>query len=561
MGSQLIAQEDSRTLNQDAKRAVVRNSHNRPKYRPQSGNRLLRMTILTMIALILSKVTGQLRDILSVNLFGHGYLTDAYTQGFLIPDFVFELLIGGSISAALIPTLSGQLARGQGRSGWRSISIFISYAMVIMLFVAIAGIAFAPILMRSVTNEATHALAVQVTRILFPQTYFMMLAALCIGILNAYNRFDKTAFGPVIYNIGVVISLIVFGAANENAVLRVTAGVTASAFLYFLLQASLSKNLLRNFRFSLDRHNKGFRRLLKVALPTLLSASIPQLNNIILNIIISSSGFPSGTATSLRNANTLWMLPWGVFAVAIGNIMLPNLSAEFAARRFKESRLLLSRSLRNALFITIPCALIFFVLREDLVRAVFQWSADSYTQPAVELTAGILSFYCLTIITHTIVFILNNAFFSMRLTIIPLLSSILSLIMTSGLGYFFSNYTPLGPSGLSLGYAAASLINSILLLIVYKAVNPKGFPRKLGVFFSKTTLAALITIAVMLLLETALGSGRFDSASKAIQLAWFAGRSVFAFLIYYVSALLLGIREAYHFMAKLLKRLGIANAG
>lgn len=523
----------------------------------QSRNRMLNMTILMMVALILSKVTGQLRDILSVNLFGHGTLTDAYTQGFLIPDFVYELLIGGSISAALIPTLSGSLASGRGRQGWRSVSIFISFAMVIMLVVAVLGIIFSPFLMKSLTSELTHELAVKVTRILFPQTYFMMLAALSIGILNAYNRFDKTAFGPVVYNIGVVISLLLFGAASQSAVLQVAVGVTVSAFLYFILQAYLAKSQLRNFHFSLDHRNRGFRRLLKIALPTLLSAAIPQLNNIVLNIIISSSSFPMGTTTSLRNASTLWMLPWGVFAVAIGNIMLPNLSALNAGKRFRESRRLLTTSLKNALFITIPCALIFFILRYDLVRAVFQWSADSYNESAVLLTGGILSFYCLTIVTHTIVSIMNNAFYAMRMTFVPLLSALLSLVLTTGLGYFFSNHTALGPSGLALGYALASLINSILLLFVYRLIYPQGAPRKMIPFFSKSTVASIITIVVLLLVEAIAGADAFDTAGKLVQLIWFAARCLIAFVVYFISAVLLKMPEAYRMLVRILSKLGV----
>lgn len=528
---------------------------------PKAKNRLISMTILTMVALILSKLTGQLRDILSVNLFGHGTLTDAYTQGFLIPDFVYELLIGGSISAALIPTLSGSLASGRGRQGWRSVSIFISFAMVIMLFVAILGVAFAPFLMDGLSNELTHDLAVKVTRILFPQTYFMMLAALCIGILNAYNRFDKTAFGPVIYNIGVVISLLIFGAATETAVLKVAAGVTASSLLYFVLQSYLAKSQLRNFHFSLDYKNKGFQRLLKIALPTLLSASIPQLNNIVLNVIISSSQFPQGTTTSLRNANTLWMLPWGVFAVAIGNIMLPNLSALNAARRFRESRKLLTTSLKNALFITIPCAVIFFILRQDLVRAVFQWSVDSYDTDAVALTSGILAFYCLTIVTHTIVSIMNNAYYAMRMTVIPLMSAILSLILTTGLGYYFSNHTALGPSGLALGYAAASLINSILLLLLYRALYPKAAPRRMIPFFSKAFIASVITIIVLLLIEGLTAGSAFDNASKLTQLIWFAARSLIAFVVYFIAAVFMKMPEAYRVLASVLSKLGFKAKG
>ena len=535
-------------------RAAGRRSAPTPSTQRLGARRMTGFTLLLMLALVLSKFTGQVRDILAVSLFGHGVLTDAYVQGFLIPDFVYELLIGGSIQAAIIPTLSGSMERGEGRRGWRSVSIFISYACVTMLAVVLVGELTAPYLMRRLTSEATHGLATQVTRVLFPQTFLMMLAALSIGVLNAYNRFNRTAFGPVIYNLCVIVSLITLGSPSAAAVVRVAAGVTASALIFFILQGYLARRELMNFRFSLDHRDPGFRRLLLIALPTLASAAIPQLNVILLNAIIQSAQLPTGSTTSLRNATTLWMLPWGVFAVAVGQVMLPSLSALNASGRYAEAGDLYGRSLRRALFLTIPSAIIFLVLRVDVVRAVFQWRVASYGEQAVQMTSGLLFFYCFTIVSHSIVFITNHAFYSIRNTRIPLLGSVVSMILTSSIGFVIAAYTPLGTRGLSLGYASASLVNAVLLLSLYSRIHPRGRARGMLRFAYQSLPAALLTFGVLLLVEWLAQRAGFAPGGKVAQLVWLSLRSGLGLLIWFLAALALGMEEALRFVSNLLRK-------
>ena len=177
---------------------------------------------------------------------------------------------------------------------------------------------------------------------------------MCIGILNAYKKFSSTAFGPTIYNICVVISILAFGKQTNQAVVNTAIGITASAGVYFLLQFFMARRELKSFRLSLDIHDEGFRELLHLAVPTMISASIVQLNTIIITSF--TDGFDDGIIQSLNNAKTIWQLPYGIFAVAVGSVMLPSLSAHFAARDNKSARVLLGKSLRNALFLTIPSA-------------------------------------------------------------------------------------------------------------------------------------------------------------------------------------------------------------
>ncbi|HHX37171.1 MAG TPA: murein biosynthesis integral membrane protein MurJ [Clostridiaceae bacterium] len=505
--------------------------------------------VIMMIALVLSKITGQLREILAANRFGFAALNDAFIQGFLIPDFVYEILIGGSIQAALVPTLSGALGSKEEDSTWRSVSIFISFMSLLMLAVLIVCEIFAPQLMAIFARTDNHELVTKVARTLFPQTFFMMLAALCIGVLNSYRQFTRTAFGPVLYNCFVVTSLLLFAKATPAAVQRVAVGIVFGAFAYFLFQAFLGRRELRNFSFSLDFKDSGFRRLLWLSLPTLLASSIPQLNNIILNSFMKS--FPKGAPTALRSATTLWMLPWGVFAVAIGNVLLPSLSQSVARDNKSETANLLSESLRRALFLTIPCAIIFLFMRYDIVRGVYQWNVDMFNDEAVFTTGNMLFWFCFTIVTHTFVTIMNQAYFAVKKTFMPLINSVISLCMTAGFGYLFSHKTALGISGLSLGYALGSLIGAAFMFLSFRKMHPELARFNLLPFLGKVVLGILGIVAVLLPLRLMIGY--WVPTGKWLQLLWLFFWSLLAILAYGAIAYLLDIDEIKQMIGPLTK--------
>jgi putative peptidoglycan lipid II flippase len=512
-----------------------------PEKRATSGSgSIVKATAIMMVAIILSRLTGQIRDILAVNRFGYGALADAYFQGFLIPDFLYEILIGGSIQAAIVPTLSAAIGKKSEKKTWRSVSIFISFAILFMLCAVLIGELFAPQIMLPFTRPDTHRLAVGVSRRLFPQTFFMMLAALTIGILNSYRKFTAASFGPVIYNIMVVMSLLFLGAASESAVLRVAVGIAVSALLFFLFEAYMAKRELLNYRFALDWRDRGARKIFQLAVPTLISSSIPQINNIILNIFMKN--LPAGTPASLKNATALWMLPWGIFAVSVGNVMLPTLSRLVADRQERKASALISTSLRRALYLTVPCAVSFFFLRYDLARAVFKWGS-SYTEQAVQITGDILAFFCLTIVTHTVVLIMNQSFYAVKKTFMPLLNSVLSLSMTSLFGYFLSDPTVLGHRGLSLGYALGSLIGALFLTYMFARMFPRCAPRRLSVFVIKEGISCFGMVLVLIVFQIFFPG--WNPAGKIGELLWLAVRFALAFGAYIAISYLLDMQEIH----------------
>lgn len=502
--------------------------------------------VLMMAGLLLSKLSGQLREILIVPVLGYGTVSDAFVIGFQIPDLFYQLLIGGAIQAAITPTLAAALEKRQLGRGWRSVSIFMNFAALAMLVAVLAGELLAPLIIplyNAGKDPAITPIAIDVARALFPQTFFMMLAALSIGILNAYRKFLQTAFGPAIYNVFVILAMVLLGRATPSGAVRVASGVMLAACLYFLMQFGLAHKEFRHYSLAFDYRDSGFRQLFKLALPTMLSGSIVQINMIILTSFANQ--FP-GAATSLRQASTTWQLPYGIFAVAIGNVMLPSLAGLNAKRDYSGSRKLLTRSLRSALFLTIPAAALFLAMQQDTVRAIFQWGAG-YSDLTVGNTASILRWYCLAIVLQTFVFLVNQAFYAQHQTRVALANGVATLLLNGLLCLALTRWTNLGVSSLSLSYLLTSAFSAMLLYLLYKRFYPAAAPRRIWPFLLRAALCA----AVLLLVVYAMGALPIRPTGKIGQLIWYFSRFLVGFAAFLTSASLLRMPEARMSLAKL----------
>lgn len=518
--------------------------------------RMATAAIIVMSSMVLSRLTGFVRETMLSWKVGLSWVQDAYVAAFTVPDLMYMLLVGGTISAALVPFLSGKLERGEEKAGWKAASSFINVVFISMVLLCILGIIFAPQIIPLVApgfsekSPQTRELAVRLTRILFPSVAFIMLAGICNGVLNSYRRFAAAAYGPSIYNTGSALSIYLFADTNPESMIKVAIGVAASAVFYFLIQLAFSLPEFKMYRFVIDIYDKGFQKLFRQAVPSLLSSSITQLNVIISTAFVSLS-IIEGSLAAFRNANTTWQLPYGIFAMGIGTAMLPTLSRKFASDNYAEYKNLLMKSLTSVLFLSVPSAVGFIVLREPLVRAIFEWGGR-FTENDVPFVASILAFFSLAMITQSIVAIMNRAFYAKQDTKTPLLTGIGSIIMNLGLGMIFYRFTDLGASGMALSYSIISVVNSILLLLLLNNKMKGMHMEKFFKFIIKAIPSSLAMGAVLAILE--LLPLRFDT--KALQLAYLTFQIVVGSIIYAVVMFLLKAEEALHFFKMLKQRLG-----
>lgn len=511
------------------------------------------VTLIVMLGSTVGKIINFLQSIINVQVFGMSQYSDALTQALRIPDLFYLLLMGGAIQAAIVPTLSKAIGRGHDaeKNAWRGVSIFISIMSVILILFIIMGILFAPTLFPVILKTQysrfpdTIRLAARASQFLFPQVFFMMLAALCIGILNAYKKFASSAFGPTIYSIFVAIFTIIWGEKTDSGVTFVSLGITISAIIFFIYQLFMSRDFVRNFRFSLDWRDKSFRRVFSLAFPTMLSGSAIQINNILMDQVAGSLG--TGFLTSKDQAFKLWQLPYGIFVVAIGSVMMPSLASFCGARDYRSSRKLFSKSLRNALFLSIPSAFLLFILRSDVIDTMFNWG--NYSPEDIRRTANLLMGYCIALVAHTVVFMYNQAFIAAGKTKVPLAIAVLSLILT----YIFSRlflFLGMAETGISFGYSAAAIVSAVVLISLYKLQLPKYAPRNIMYFLIRT----LICSCVMMLVVYVCGRLPVEPEGKLLSVLWFIVRGGLGLGAYVFIAAALHMKELDVLFGRLKKK-------
>lgn len=235
----------------------------------QKKKRLAGAAMIVMTSMIISRITGAVRDTLIANLgAGKG---DILVTAFTATNVMYNLLVGGAIAAALIPVLSGYIVKDDEKEGWKAIGTFINVTFISSIIFCIFGMIFTRQLVSVLGTdfpEEKISLTIRLTRILFPSVGLLMLAGLTNGILYSYKRFSSAAFGPVIYNLGTIVSLLIFRKASlEN----IAIGICCSSFIYFIFQLSFAIKDARFYRFKIFFTDPGFQRLLKLAIPSLIA--------------------------------------------------------------------------------------------------------------------------------------------------------------------------------------------------------------------------------------------------------------------------------------------------
>ena len=503
--------------------------------------------IIVGIGLIITKGSGLIRDVIVSLRFSQGIYRDAYTLAFNIPDLFYNLLVGGAIYSTIAPYMSAQLAVGREEEGIKTVSKFITVVCIVMVICCTIGTVFSePLyviygLFNDVKNPDTIPLAAQASKLLFPQIFFIMLAALCNGILIAYRKFTITSFAPVFYNILVIAAIFICGGNSLNRLMMTTGGILAASVFYFLFQYTLGFKQMKKFRLNFHLADREFLKLFVRAIPILISASVIQINNIVLNSFALQ--FDEGSVFAFRNASSIWQIPYSVFVVAITTVMTPELSGDYEAKRFQKASTLISHSMKSALFMTIPSAIFMAVLNVDVVKAVYQWHSN-YTDRHAQTAAIFLLGFCSSIITATVVHVFNQAFYAIGQTKLPLIAGVIGLVINP-VACHFMVAVGVGPLSLSLAYSFTNICQMIILAIAYcrrKELAPYGIVR----FLIKAAVCVVVMALAVFVLDRFLPA----QGGKITQLLIISIKGAVAVVVYFGMAVLLRMQEATEWINK-----------
>ncbi len=516
-----------------------------------SNKKVTGAAIIVMSSLVVSRITGYLRTILINNLLTPSQ-SDSILAAFRTTDLMYNLLIGGAISAALIPILSGYLARDEEKDGWKAVGTFINVIFVTMLVISTLGVIFAPFVVSMTASGLkgqVRETTIELTRILFPSVGFMMLAGMTNGVLNSYQRFAAAAYGPSLYNLGTALSILVL---SRFGVKYVAYGVLASAIMYFLVQVSFALPNFKHYRPALLLRHPGFKRLFKLAIPSLAASAVAQINVLIsLNFI---SLFKEGDITAYYNANDMWQLPYGIFAMGLGTALLPTLSEKLALKQVDEFKSIISKAFKTILYLIIPSAVAFMVISQPVISVVYKWSSniDSHR---ISTAGSILFLFTAGLIAQSMLAILNRAFYANNDTRTPLYVGGVSIVLNIVFCFLFLKATELGPAGMALSYSIQSIVNMTVMMYIFsKRMNGMQW-KKLFVYAIKLVEAAAVMGVAIYIISKLLPvdfTGAYSLKSKVTEIIALGIEIAAGALIYFGCTMLLKVEEAVAFKNKLL---------
>jgi len=457
---------------------------------------------VVMAAFALSRVLGLVRQMVIAGQFGAGAEMDAYQAAFRLPDLLFQLMAGGALGSAFIPTFTGYLARGDRAGAWRLTSVVINLILVILTLAAVLAALIAPWLVKGIIapgfDAQTSALTVRLMRVMLVSTVVFGVSGVVMGALNACQHFLLPALAPSLYNLAIIGGAVWLGPGM--GIMGLAVGVVGGAVLHLLVQAPGLLSLRARYSPALTLRDPGVREVGRLMGPRVLGLAVVQLNFLVNTNLASWLG--EGAVSALNYAWLLMLLPQGVFAQAVATAAFPTFAEQSARGEREALRSALAATLRAIFVLSLPAAVGLAVLRGPLVALLFERGAFGAT--STDLVAWALLFYALGLVAHAGLEIVARAFYALHDTKTPLIvgggAMLLNVALSLALPPLFevAGWRPHG--GLALANSLATALEMVGLLWIIRG-RLKGLEgrRSLPAVLRSTAAAGLMGLALVAL--------------------------------------------------------------
>ncbi|HEX5040890.1 MAG TPA: murein biosynthesis integral membrane protein MurJ [Candidatus Limnocylindria bacterium] len=424
-----------------------------------AGRVLVTASLILTIAALASRLLGWVRLLVIGSQFGASRELDAYFAAFRIPDAIFQLVVAGALSAALIPVFAGYRARGEDREAWVLASSVINLVLIALAVLSLLMAIFAPVLVPIVApgfDAPTTELTIRMTRIMLLSPVLIGMGAVVTGILNSYQQFSVPAVAPLLYNFAIILAAIFL--APIIGVEGLAVGVAIGSLAHLAVQLPSLAKVGQRYDLTIGLGHPGVRRVAWLMGPRTLGLAAGQLNFIVSTIL--ASGLPEGSLTAYNYAFQLSQIPVGVIGVSIAVALFPTLSQDAALGRVGDIRHQVANAVRVLIFIAAPLTAIMVVLREPLTSVFYQYGL--FSQSATETTANALLYFAIGLVGHIVVHVLTRAFYAMQDTKTPVAWAVVAVAINIVL--MAALVGPMGVEGLALALSIAAILEVIGLL-------------------------------------------------------------------------------------------------
>lgn len=479
---------------------------NGPAFLTRRQTTILSAAAVITVMIAASRILGLVRN----RVLAHFFVVETlslYFAAFRLPEVTFEVLVFGTLSSAFIPTFTAYLSRKEKDQAWYVASACLNLAVLIFIFLSVLIFIFAPFIYQVIAAGFTPDELVQIVslaRILLLAQGFFVLSYFLTGVLESLQRFLVPAIAPLFYNLGIILGTIFL--SSRWGIYAPTIGATVGAFCHFAIQLPVAIHLGFKPQKTLDISHPGVRKIGRLAAPRIVELSFLQLGKsaeLFLASLISTAAY-----TYFTFANSLQLLPIGLFGTSIAKASLPALSYQAAKKNLKHFKKTFLSSFNEILFLVVPCSVFLAVLRIPAVRLVF--GAARFTWTSTVETGYTLSAFSLGIFAQALIYLLARAFYALHDTATPVKVSIGSILFNILLSFIFVLGFRWPIWCLALSFSLTSIIQALILIyLLNKKVS--GFTKnQLIAPFLKITFSSFTAGGVMFFLLKILDRSVWD---------------------------------------------------
>ena len=417
---------------------------------------------------IISRLLGYMRDILIAVFLGAGPLADAFFVAFRIPNTFRRLFSEGTFNAAFVPSYSSINNKKKSENFANNIFSLLILGLLSLVFLIEI---FMPIFVFLIApgfegDNSKMELAITLTRITFPFLLFVSLASFLSAILNSHNKFAAASAAPIILNIFLILVLIFGKMLDDQLVYYLSyavtiSGITQFIFLYFFVK----KNYKPQFKFSFKIDEK-IKLFFKKLLPSIFSSGVTQINILVGTIIAS---FQASAVSYLYYADRIYQINLAIAGIAIGTVILPQLSKHVQNKKKEKIHLIQNKALELSLFLSIPAAIALLIASEEIISSLFGYG--SFDQESVKKSAQALFYFGLGLPAFSLIKIFSTFFFARHEIKIPFYISLISVLLNTFISIIF--FKEIGFLIIPIATTISSWFNAISLFIILK--NKKLF--------------------------------------------------------------------------------------
>jgi putative peptidoglycan lipid II flippase len=426
--------------------------------------RIGRNTAIFAIATGISRIVGLVREIVAASFFGNSPAYSAFNIASQIPNLMSNLFAQAALSAAFVPVFTDLLQQGKKRDAFRLASTLFWIILIALGAITAVLILGAGLIMPLFTGNfspSTTALTVGLTRVLFPVVLLLGLTGMLVGILQSFDEFSVAAIAPAVWNVVIVVLLVVLRPSfhGGDQLYAYAIAWVAATLVQLLMVASALRRIDFRLQFTIDWHDPRVKQVFVLMLPVTIGLGIINLDQL-LNSTFGAL-IPGGHApAAINQAFRIYLLPQGMFSVAVATVLFPTLSRMAAVRDPANMRRAVGNGMRQINLLLIPAAAVMIVLATPIVRLVYQHG--SFSSADTHRVATALFWFAFSLPFAGLNLLLTRTFFAVKRPWIPTKLAAVNMIVDVIISVAL--YKPLGIAGLVIGTAVANMVMTALQL-------------------------------------------------------------------------------------------------